>query len=258
MRETHAPTLQQEIYDDEEDSPNDASEKKSITAEVSQALSRPLKLLVKSPVVPLCCALIFLVIGILNVYLTEMGRIYQKLYHISSAQSGSIYFGLAIGFVLASIAFGWSNDKIMHALAHRNKDETQPEFRLPATIVTMPIVVAGLLWYGWALEFEQAWIIPIIASGVGGFGITTVQLSITTYLVDSFDDFSASALAAITMARSVGGAVVPLLGPILYRKLGQGIGNTVFAAVNLLCCPFPVLLYMYGARWRSIFTAQDM
>lgn len=84
------------------------------------------------------------------------------------------------------------------------------------------------------------------------------QLSITTYLVDSFDEFSASALAAITMARSIGGAVVPLLGPVLYQHLGQGWGNSVFAAVNLLCCAFPVLLFIFGARWRDIFSSDDL
>lgn len=256
LRETHGPTLKQSIVGEQDE--HDDDHKVSIGMEIRQALSRPLKLLVKSPVVPLCCALIFLVIGILNVFLTEMGRVYRRLYGMSSAESGSIYLGLALGFVIASIAFGWSNDRIMHALARRNKDETRPEFRLPATIVAMPIVVVGLLWYGWALHFKQAWIVPIIASGVAGLGITTVQLSVTTYLVDSFDDFSASALAAITMARSVGGAVVPLLGPILYRKLGQGIGNTVFAAANLVSCAFPVLLYIYGTRWRSMFAANDM
>lgn len=89
---------------------------------------------------------------------------------------GYRYLGLALGFVLASVLFGATNDKIMHTLARRHKGETQPEFRLPATIVAMPIVAAGTLWYGWALELKTPWIIPIIGSGVAGLGITTVQV----------------------------------------------------------------------------------
>lgn len=84
------------------------------------------------------------------------------------------------------------------------------------------------------------------------------QLSITTYMVDAFNEFSASALAAVTMARSVGGAVVPLIGPLLYKQLDQGWGNTVFAIVTLVFSIVPVLMYRYGTHWRSMFTTDDL
>lgn len=113
----------------------------------------------------------------LNIFLTEMSRRFQSEYGMTSGQSSTVYFGLAFGFVIASVLFGTTNDRIMHRLARRNKGETQPEFRLPAAIFGMPIIVIGTLWYGWSLEFKTAWIVPIIGSGVGGIGITTVQVS---------------------------------------------------------------------------------
>ena len=176
MRETHAPTIRRKLYGTtNEDSSNDGKGK-TLTVELRQALSRPLRLLLQSRVVPGCCLLIFLVIGILNVFLTEMSRVYRKVYHMSSAQSGSIYFGLAIGFVTASVAFGSTNDRIMRRLARRHGDEAQPEFRLPAAILGMPVMVVGLLWYGWSLQVRAHWIVPTIGSGIAGIGITTVQV----------------------------------------------------------------------------------
>ena len=77
-------------------------------------------------------------------------------------------------------------------------------------------------------------------------------------MIDSFDEFSASALAAVTMARSVGGAVVPLIGPLLYEQLDQGWGNSVLALVALICSVIPVLMYIYGKRWRLMFTTDDL
>lgn len=77
-------------------------------------------------------------------------------------------------------------------------------------------------------------------------------------MVDSFDEFSASALAAVTMARSIGGAVVPLIGPLLYEQLEQGWGNSVLALIMLACSGIPVLMYIYGARWRAMFTTDDL
>ena len=77
-------------------------------------------------------------------------------------------------------------------------------------------------------------------------------------MVDSFDEFSASALAAVTMARSIGGAIVPLIGPLLYESLDQGWGNSVLAATGAVCSVIPVLMWFYGKRWRSMYTTDDL
>lgn len=77
-------------------------------------------------------------------------------------------------------------------------------------------------------------------------------------MIDSFDEFSASALAAITMARSIGGAILPLIGPALYAQLDQGWGNSVLALIALSCSVIPVLMYRYGKRWRTRFSPADL
>lgn len=77
-------------------------------------------------------------------------------------------------------------------------------------------------------------------------------------MIDSFDEFSASALAAITMARSVGGAILPLVGPLLFENLGQGWGNSFLALVALVCSVVPILMYKHGAHWRSVFSTSDL
>lgn len=139
---------------------------------------RPMKLLAYSPVVALGCALIFVVIGLLNVFLTELSRSVQQIYSVTSGQSGYMYLGLALGFLSASALFGLTNDRIMHALARRYGSDIQPEFRLPATMAAMPVIVVGTLWYGWTLQFREPWIVPIVGSGFAGLGITTVQVSL--------------------------------------------------------------------------------
>ena len=181
LKETHAPTLRRQVYGEIDD------KKQGLVTALRQALMRPVKLLVKSPAVAAGCLLIFVVIGILNVFLTELSRTVQRVYNVSSGQSGTMYLGLASGFLAASALFGLTNDRIMHALSRRHKDEPQPEFRLPATIVAMPIVAIGTLWYGWTLQFKTPWVVPIIGSGVAGLGITTVQVSIESlHLLQEF------------------------------------------------------------------------
>ena len=176
LKETHAPTLKSRIYGPDNLKSN-GEDKRGLLSALKQALMRPLKLLVYSPVVALGCALIFVVIGMLNVFLTELSRTVQDVYNITSGQSGTMYLGLALGFLAASVLFGLTNDRILHWLTRLHKGETKPEFRLPATIVAMPLVVIGTLWYGWTLQFRTKAIIPIVGSAVAGLGITTVQVS---------------------------------------------------------------------------------
>lgn len=86
------------------------------------------------------------------------------------------------------------------------------------------------------------------------------QLSATLFLVEAVKDYTASALAAFTVASSVGGAVVPLSTFPLYDGVGYGWGNTVIAAVNLSLSFIPLAMYMasrkLGGRWEREVTLE--
>lgn len=174
LKETHAATIKRSFYGHDHAM---AEEKQHLGGALRQALSRPLKLLTKSPVVLAGCVLIFFVVGLLNIFLTEFSRTVQRIYRVSSGESGSMYLGLALGFVVASILFGLTNDKIVRALAKRHTGELLPEYRLPATIAAMPVVVIGTLVCGWTLQLREHWIVPVVGSGIAGLGITTIQVS---------------------------------------------------------------------------------
>lgn len=84
LKETHAPTLRHQIYGEIDE------QKQNLATALRQALMRPVRLLLKSPAVASGCLLIFVVIGILNIFLTELSRTVQRVYNVSSGQSGSM------------------------------------------------------------------------------------------------------------------------------------------------------------------------
>lgn len=74
------------------------------------------------------------------------------------------------------------------------------------------------------------------------------------YLVDAFGPAqAASALAALTMLRSIFAAFLPLAGPPLYEALGLGWGNTLLGLLALAFVPVPILFYKYGTVLRQKF-----
>lgn len=79
----------------------------------------------------------------------------------------------------------------------------------------------------------------------------SIFIPIQTYLIDSFPNFAASAIAATTSMRSVFGAFLPLAGPSLFQALGLGWGNSLLGFVAIALIPVPALIYKFGGRIRK-------
>ena len=75
--------------------------------------------------------------------------------------------------------------------------------------------------------------------------------SIGTYLVDAYTTYAASAMAANTVLRSLGGALLPLAGRRLYNTLGYGWGNTLLAFVSMAFIPMIYFMSKYAEMLRT-------
>lgn len=127
----------------------------------------------------------------------------------------------------------------------------KPEYRLPPMALGSVLVPLGLIAFGWSVQAHAHWIVPIGSTAIVGFGFVAVSLAASSYLVDAFEIYAASATAAATVLRNVASAALPLAGPPLYAKLRLGIGNTVLGLMALAFAPVPLLLMRCGERMRG-------
>lgn len=81
-------------------------------------------------------------------------------------------------------------------------------------------------------------------------------MSVQVYLVDSYIKYAASVIAAITVLRSIVGALLPLAGLKMYNELGLGWGNSLLAFIAVLMIPVPVVFKYLGAGIRERFPAK--
>lgn len=81
---------------------------------------------------------------------------------------------------------------------------------------------------------------------------TTPQMCIQNYLLDSYPRYAASVTAALTVLRSLLGALLPL-GGLQYEVLGISWGNSLLAFISLALIPIPVAFYVFGERLRRRF-----
>ena len=77
----------------------------------------------------------------------------------------------------------------------------------------------GILIFGWTVQFHVYGIVPIIGISIIRFGFIILLLASSSYLLNAFDIYAASALAASVVWRNIIAALLSLASPPLYTKL---------------------------------------
>jgi MFS family permease len=187
--------------------------------------------------------------GFLYLLFTTTTEVFQEQYGFNASSAGLTFLGGGVGQVLGLIGFGLASDKLLLYLA---KDgEKKPEHRLPPAIIGAFFVPLGFLWYGWTAEYRCHWILPVIGTFWIGLGMILIFTPVAAYLVDSFPQYAASAAAANTVLRSLGGALLPLCGSKMYDALGLGWGNSLLALIGIALIPGVILFYKRGEAIRT-------
>ncbi|RAL15606.1 MFS transporter [Aspergillus homomorphus CBS 101889] len=222
---------------------------------LSRRLSMPLQLLFRSPIVSMIAIYIAIVYGCLYLLFTTMTDVFQNTYHWSIDISGLSNIGIGVGFIIGQLVFGMLSDRTIVRHKQRNNGEYEPEMRLslsPYFAICLPV---SFFWYGWSVEAKTHWIVPIIGLFPFGFGIVGIFGTLQTYVIDSYPRYAASGTAAITVTRSLFGALLPLAGSPMYAALGYGWGNSLLGFITLALIPLPLVFGRVGKVLRRRFSA---
>ena len=213
---------------------------------------RPAKMLMLSPIVLICSLYIGIAYGYQYILFTTFTTVFQDQYNWSTSIVGLSFLGFGIGSVIGLLVMGSASDRILKVMSKSTTSSPSgamtPEYRLPPMLYGAALIPAGLFIYGWTAQYKLAWIVPILGTGLFGIGNFTVFMCITTYMVDSFSIYAASAIAAITMVRSVIGAMLPLGGQSMYDALGLGWGNSLLAFIAVGLLPVCWAMTKHGER----------
>jgi len=130
--------------------------------------------------------------------------------------------------------------------AARRYELTMNNFRrLPQGMLGAILMPIGLFLFAWTCSPPSIpYIIPILSCVPFGMGILLIFACIIAYLMDTYQTFTASALAATVVLRSILGAIFPLFVDGLIKDIGIRWGASVFAFMALACAPLPFVIYV--------------
>ncbi|KAF6220568.1 hypothetical protein HO133_003001 [Letharia lupina] len=251
FRETYAPVLLQRRCKRSRKSTQNPdlytqNDRVSLSQLLRTSLIRPFMLLGTQPIVQvwsLYCAYLY---GILYLLIATFPNVWTDTYGETVSIGSLNYISLFVGMGIASQLGTRLADRYYKKLCEENGGQGRPEFRLPVLIIGAFMVPVGLFWN--------------IGAAIYGAGTVLELLCVIGYMIDTYQKYAASAIAAIIVLRSILAFASPLAAPSLYGNLGFGWGNTLLAFIAIFVgIPAPILLGYYGPtlRKRSPYARDD-
>ncbi|KAJ7489949.1 MFS general substrate transporter [Mycena galericulata] len=197
---------------------HDRDHPKSVLQAMFSNFSRPFVFLVTEPIV-LCIAL-------------YISIVYGTL-HFTSAQGGLAFCGLGVGIIVGLASTPIQNRVYWKAMKKSETGRAAPEARLHQAMVGGVLIPVGLFWFAFSASPSVHWLVPIIGSAFFGTGIAQILQSLTSYLMDAYELYFASAVASTIVLRSVCAALLPQAVPTMFKHLGDRTAMSVFGVLGL-------------------------
>ncbi|KAF5009392.1 hypothetical protein FDECE_4383 [Fusarium decemcellulare] len=252
LSESHAPTIQRQKAKHNVQPPFDTPEeiKPSTKQVLLRSVARPMRMLIRSPIVTGLSLYLALIYGYLYLLFTTFSTVFPEQYGFGIDILGLAFLGLGVGCVVALVVLSWLSDWLQDRLTQKH-GESKPEYRLLPIVLGIPLLPVGLFVYGWTAQYKVHWIVPIIFTGFTGAGLIFSFLPTQIYMVDAFTTYAASALAATSVVRSIVGGCLPIAGLPLYSALGYGWGNSLLGFIAIVVSIAPLLFWRYGETLRT-------
>ncbi|KAI0999530.1 MFS transporter [Podosphaera aphanis] len=227
-----------------------------------RAALRPMRLLFFSPTILTASIFLGLLTGQQLLVVTTITPVFQEVYHFSTSSVGLLFLGTGAGSLLALLMFGIQSNRNApsHVAPHPQQDEKEiaPEDRLKGLVPVYVLIPVSTLVYGWTVERKCHWIVPTLSLGVNACGSLYVFVSFIVYIIDCFPLYAASAGTGSTFLRNVIGAILPLLGPVMFKGLGVGWANSILALLAGILTPYLWALGRFSEQVRLRYPVKNI
>ncbi|KAI8061547.1 major facilitator superfamily domain-containing protein [Gilbertella persicaria] len=215
-----------------------------------ESMARPFKFITK-PLVIIATTPYSMAYGFMYFVIASLPHQLSIHYQFSSYQIGLSYLANGIGNALGAFISGKLSDRQLNKYSQINEKRTHLEARLPPMWIGIVLLPVGELVYGWCIQLN----VHVMASLTGlfllGLGVGFVQTPCNTYIVDSYQQHSASVMSVANLMRCISAGCTPLIAPTLIDQIGNGWSMTILAILSLLSGICIFLVQKYGERWRQ-------
>ncbi|KAF2673769.1 MFS general substrate transporter [Microthyrium microscopicum] len=139
-----------------------------------------------------------------------------------------------------------------------NNNKPLPEARLPPMMAGSVVFAAGLFIFAWTSSPHIHWMWSQLGAACVGFGFFTIIQPGINYIVDTFTESAASAIAALTFVRSAVAGGLPLVIVELLRNLGIPKGISLFGGIAVAMIPIPFFFFFFESAVQVANCNEDV
>lgn len=217
------------------------------------SLIRPITMIMTEPVLDLMCMYIVLIYAMLYAFFFAYPVIFGKLYNYNDGQIGLMFIPILIGAGFSLLVTPAIEKHFRRICSSR---APTPEDRLIAALIGAPFIPIAFFLLG-ATSFKHiVWVGPASSGIAFGFGMVLCYYAVNNYIIDSYQKYAASALAAKVFLRSGGGAAFPLFTTQMYDRLGLQWASWLLAFIGVGMVFIPYVFYLFGGKLRARLTRE--
>ncbi|CAK7235432.1 hypothetical protein SBRCBS47491_009291 [Sporothrix bragantina] len=180
--------------------------------------------------------------------------IFRQRFGWNTLQCGLAYGGtMTIGSILGEFAAGRIIDKILAREAYRlGTDNPPPEVRFKGLWAGAFLVPAGLLIFGFSMQYQAHWSGALAGMFIGIFGIQIIATVCYTYSIDCYRIEGSEVSQLFNFIRQETSFTVGFYGVQLCLRIGYQFAFLMFALVGGVLAFVPMVFLMWkGASIRE-------
>ncbi|WVQ62802.1 uncharacterized protein L199_000950 [Kwoniella botswanensis] len=187
--------------------------------------------------------------------LTIQSTLFSDIYGLGEIDIGLTSLANGAGCMLGTLTTGKLLDRDYKRIKqkHSSAEDDYPieQARLRTVWLWSPLQWISVIVFAWTTDKHSHISVPIIASFVLAWSAMSIQSVITTFLVDIYPKSSASATAALNLARCLVGAIATgTINPSI-RSIGVGPSFMIWLGVMVGSLGLVGVQMKYGPGWRK-------
>ncbi|KAJ1308427.1 hypothetical protein OPQ81_004132 [Rhizoctonia solani] len=219
----------------------------SVAEKVKISLTRPLILLATEPLLICMSGYLTFIYSLLYLFFFAYPLVLVPK-GLNAGEIGLTFIGVMIGIFIAMLLLPFQERAYRQVCSQRG---VVPEARLPLMMFGSILLPFGLFIFAWTSMHHVHWIGTAVSGVPFGAAMVAVYISANSYIIDTYQRYTASAVAAKTFLRSIVGATVPLWVNQMYAGMTPQWASTLLAFLAIAAMPIPFIFFYYGDRIRA-------
>lgn len=240
---------------------------------VTTQMIRPAKMFGTEPLAFFTCLYLALVYGVYYLFFQAYHRVYESQYtpldfnrrsktnhdtegyKMRPDEASLTFIPVGIGGIFAFLV-SLLYDRYLRKAERNgtlNKGNREERLRIPLACLAGPLLTLSMFWTGASASQPKtvAWPVPVSALIPFGMGYTLIFSALSNYLVDSYEKYAASTMAASSATRSLLAAGLPMCSKALYDALGIAWGFYFLGFLMLALSFIPLVFLKWGPLMRE-------